>query len=55
MLDDADVDDFEDLDTYLNSDEFNKAYNKSLYQPSGKSWAGRYDDYAGMTIEDFGR
>lgn len=55
MLDDTDVDDFDDLDAVLKSEAFNKMYNEMNYQPSGKSWAGRYDDYAGMTIEDFGR
>ena len=44
-----------DLDTYLNSDEFIKDYNNAVYQPTGKSWAGNRLDYSGMTIEDFGR
>lgn len=44
-----------DLDIYLNSEEFIKDYNKADYQPTGKSWAGNNLDYSGMTIEDFGR
>ena len=44
-----------DLDTYLNSEEFKTAYNKAVYQPTGKSWSGNRLDYSGMTIEDFGR
>ena len=44
-----------DLDIYLNSEEFVKDYNKAVYQPTGKSWAGNRLDYSGMTIEDFGR
>lgn len=55
MTNDTDFEDFNDLDTYLNSDEFNKAYDKAVYQPAGKSWAGNYVDYSGMTLEDFGR
>lgn len=47
--------DFEDLDTYLNSDGFKKAYNNAVYTPTGKSWAGNRLDYSGMVIEDFGR
>lgn len=47
--------DFEDLDTYLNSESFKKLYNSVSYQPTGKSWAGNNLDYTGMTIEDFGR
>lgn len=48
----SDFDDFEDLDTYLNSDEFIKEYNKLNYHPTGKSWSGNHNDYSGMTIED---
>lgn len=55
MLTDKDFEDFEDLDTVLDSEEFNKMYNEVTYQPSGKSWAGNIYDYSGMTIEDFGR
>ena len=44
-----------DLDIYLNSEEFKADYNKAVYQPTGKSWAGNNLDYSGMTIEDFGR
>jgi len=55
MKNDADFEDFEDLDSYLNSAEFNKAYNEATYNPTGKSWAGKTLDYSGMTIEDFGR
>lgn len=55
MTGDIDFEDFEDLDTYLNSDEFINEYNKLNYQPTGKSWAGLSNDYSGMTIEDFGR
>ena len=44
-----------DLDIYLNSEEFKTAYNKAVYQPTGKSWSGNNLDYSGMTIEDFGR
>lgn len=55
MIDNIDFEDFEDLDTYLTSEKFNKLYNKAVYQPTGKSWAGNYIDHTGMTIEDFGR
>lgn len=55
MFDDEDFEDFEDLDTYLNSDEFKHVYDNLVYKPTGKSWAGNYTDYSGMTIEDFGR
>lgn len=44
-----------DLDIYLNSEEFIKDYNSAIYQPTGKSWAGNNLDYSGMVIEDFGR
>lgn len=46
---------YTDLDAYLNSEEFKTAYDSAIYQPTGKSWAGDYVDYSGMTIEDFGR
>lgn len=54
-LNDTDVEDFEDLSTYLNSEEFKKLYDNTTYQPTGKSWAGNNVDYSGMTLEDFGR
>ena len=53
--DNMDLEDFKDLDTYLHSEEFSEAYNNAIYQPTGKSWSGKYIDYSGMTIEDFGR
>lgn len=55
MKNDADFEDFEDLDKYLNSAEFDKDYNEATYNPTGKSWSDRTLDYSGMTIEDFGR
>jgi len=55
MKNDADFEDFEDLDIYLSSVEFNRAYNETIYNPTGKSWTGKTLDYSGMTIEDFGR
>lgn len=55
MTNNTDFEDFMDLDTYLNSAEFKKLYNEVEYIPTGKSWAGNYSDYTGMTIEDFGR
>jgi len=48
----SDFEDFEDLDTYLNSEEFSKAYDEAVYKPTGKSWAGNNPDWSGMTIED---
>lgn len=51
----ADFEDFEDLNVYLNSPEFKRAYDNAIYQPTGKSWAGNCLDYSGMTIEDLGR
>lgn len=55
MANNADFNDFNDLDTYLNSDEFKQAYNNAVYQPTGKSWAGNNVDFSGMTLEDLGR
>jgi len=55
MTNNIDFEDFEYLDNYLNSVEFNKDYNEAIYNPTGKSWAGKTLDYSGMTIEDFGR
>ena len=55
MTNNIDFEDFEDLDSYLNSAEFDKDYNAAIYNPAGKSWAGKNLDYSGMTIEDFGR
>lgn len=52
MAKDIDFEDFEDLDTYLNSDEFINEYNELNYQHTGKSWAGKRNDHSGMTIED---
>lgn len=48
----TDFEDFEDLDTCLNSEEFKRVYNNATYQPTGKSWAGNRNDYSSMTIED---
>ena len=50
-----DFGDFVDLDTYLSSEEFKEFYNNLDWQPTGKSWSGKHNDYSGMTIEDFGR